>query len=67
MNKHPTAAGGDPEAVASALMKRQVNRREEVPLEEYEALLRELSLPEGEERESAKHRLYQLVGLPDYT
>ena len=62
--RYPSAAGADPEAVARAVVKRQVNRREEVPLEDYEALRRAFERAEGEERERLKRRLFQTAGLP---
>ena len=63
MSDNPHFKDATPEALAAALMRGPVNPREEPPLEPYEALLRECELCEGEERESAKNRLFQVVGL----
>ena len=63
MTENPDFKDATPDALAAALMRPQVNRAQEPPLEPYEALLRECELCEGEERESAKNRLFQVVGL----
>ena len=65
--KQPSAAGVPPEALAQALMRRQVSPRKEVPLEDYEALQQACERAEGEERERLRRGLFQMAGLPACT
>ena len=62
--KYPSAAGADPEALAQALMRRQVSPRKEAPLADYEALQQACERAEGEERERLRSGLFQMAGLP---
>ena len=62
--KYPSAAGADPDKLGAALA---ADRPKVLSQEDYEDLVRAVERSTGEERESAKRRLFREAGLPGYT